>query len=214
MCLGVLTLLFLCSLTSGCQTEEHFFDVTGDLVVLSAVEHYDEALERARGWRSDVYLISIMVLPCPSEGSRREPLILFQFQSPTETDSFCSVTLDGEAWSSDVTEVSPLAVRSAPIARSDWSLDSVDAWSIALANGGEDFLLRYQDPMTSMAVELDRPRGFMEYGRLLWRVDFFILYGPSLDIFIDPQTGDIIESRERSMSGSQVATTPTRRPAP
>lgn len=93
-------------------------------------------------------------------------------------------------------------------------MDSVDAWSIALANGGEDYLLRQQDPMTSMAVELDRPRGFMEYGRLLWRVDFFILYGPSLDIFIDPQTGDIIESREQSMSGTLVVSTPTRPPTP
>jgi hypothetical protein len=84
---------------------------------------------------------------------------------------------------------------------------------IAQANGGREFLLRYQEPMTLMSVELDRPRGFMEYGRLVWTVEFFILNGPSLDILIDPQSGKIIEVEEQSMSGTLVAAGPTCRAA-
>jgi Tol biopolymer transport system component len=209
MQLAVLTLLLLCSLTSGCQTEEHFFDVTGELLVLSAADHYGEALHRATEWRTDAYLSSIMVLPSRSKHSAREPFLMYQFASPTTSDSFYSVELDGEAWNSRKSELGPHAVRPSPIDRGDWSLDSVDVWGIALANGGEDFLLSYQDPMTSMAVELDYWGAGLGQGRLAWRVDFFILYGPSLDIFIDPQSGDIIETRERSMSGTLVATTPT-----
>jgi Tol biopolymer transport system component len=214
MHVGVFTLLLLCSLTSGCQTEEHFFDVTGELAVLSAVEHYDEAVQRARSWRSDVYLSSILALPYPSDESDLEPLLLFQFDSASIGHSFYSVQFNGEAWSSRVMEQSLSEVRFPPIDRDDWSLDSVDAWNIALAHGGEDFLLDYRDPMTVISVELDYWRAGMGQGGLAWRVDFLILDGPSLDIFIDPKTGDIIEAEERSMSGTLVAATPTRPATP
>jgi len=51
MRLAVLASLLLCLLASGCDGEQHFFDVTGDLVVLSAADHYDEALEYMHDWQ-------------------------------------------------------------------------------------------------------------------------------------------------------------------
>ncbi len=201
----IVILLVVGACLSGCESEQHFFDVTGELYVLSAADHYDEALERAREWRPDAYLSSVMALTGASENGVDQPFLMYQFHSASTGDSFCSVEFDGESWSSRVTEQSLSAVRPSPIGRDDWSLDSIDVWSIALANGGEDFLLHHQDPTTSMAVELDYWRASMGIGRLSWRVDFFIVHGPSLDIFIDPQTGQIVESREGSMSGTLVA---------
>jgi len=209
MQLAVLTSLLVCSLSVGCRAEEHFFDVMGELSVLSAADHYEEALHRATEWRPDACLSSVMTLARASGETSRKPFLMFQFHSLTTGDSFLSVEFDGEAWSSRVTEQSLSAVTPSPIDRDDWPLDSVDAWSIALANGGEDFLLEYQDPMTSMAVELDYWRTDTGQERLAWRVDFFIVHGPSLDIRIDPHSGDIIEVQEGSMSGTLVATTPT-----
>jgi Tol biopolymer transport system component len=209
MQLAVLTSLLVCSLAVGCRAQEHFFDVTGDLSVLSAADHYEEALHRATEWRADAYLSGIMTLPSPSEGSASAPFLMYQFHSASTGDSSYSVELDAEAWSSSVTEQSLSALSPSPIYRQDWSLDSVDAWSIALANGGEDFLLHYQDPMTSMSVTLDYWHTGTGQERLAWRVDFFIIHGPSLDMRIDPHSGDIIEVREGSMSGTLIATTPT-----
>lgn len=192
----------------GCQATEHFFDVTGDLFVLSAADHYEEALHRATEWSTDAYLSGIMVHPWASKDGGREALLLYQFDSPTAGGSYYSVEFDGEAWISRVTEQSLSAIRPPPIDRGDWSLDSVDAWNIALANGGEEFLGHHQDPMTAMSLTLDYRGGGMDVGRLTWRVDFFIVFGPSLDMHIDPHTGDIIETDERSMSGTLVAATP------
>jgi hypothetical protein len=190
--------------TLGCRTEEHFFDVTGDLLVLSAADHYEEALHRATEWSTDAYLSGIMAHPSGSEDGGRKPFLLYRFDSPTAGGSFYSVEFDGEAWISRVTKESLSAVRPPSIDREDWSLDSVDAWSIALANGGEGFLSQYQDPMTAMSLTLHYRGGGEDVGRLTWRVDFLILLGPSLDIHIDLHTGDIIESEQRSMSGTKV----------
>ena len=211
---GVLISLLLCFLISGCQTEEHFFDVTGDLVVLSAGDHYDEALDRAKQWREDAYLSGVFVSPTPSEERARKPWLVFDFDSLSTSEGSYVVEFDGEAWRSWVRELGPHVMRPTPIGRDDWSVDSIDAWSIALANGGEDFLLHYQEPMTGMGVQLSYRRVGSEHLRLEWTVDFSILFGPSLKIFIDPHTGDIIETEERSTSGTLVAPTPTRPPTP
>jgi Tol biopolymer transport system component len=215
MHVGVFTLLLLCSLTSGCQTEEHFFDVTGDLVVPSAVRHVGEASYRARQWREDAYLSRISADVGASVGDRRvTPSLTYMYDSPSTPDAFYILDFANGAWASEEAAKDLAALIPSPIRSEDWSVDSTDAWSIALANGGEQFLLHYQDPMTIMSVTLDYWGGGMGQGRLAWRVDFFILYGPSLDMLIDPKTGGIIEVQERSMSGSLVATTPTRPATP
>ena len=212
---AVLSLLLIApQLLIGCRTQEHFFDITGWLFVLSAADHYAEAFDRAADWSPDPYLIGITVYPYASKGGDHEPLLRYQFDSHTGGGSLYSVEFDGEEWTSRATELGASAVRPPPIDRGNWSLDSVDAWSIALANGGEDFLFRYQDPMTAIILTLNYPGGAEDAGRLTWRVNFFIVFGPSLDMHIDPHTGDINDVEERSTSGTLVEPTPTLRPTP
>lgn len=210
MPLSVLTSLILCSLTMGCRTEEHFFDVTGELFVLSAAEHYDDALRRARQWRDDAYLGGARASVAASAADARPAAgLTYMFHSPTTPHSFYILRFSAGGWNAEEDTKTALAVTPAPIERADWSLDSVDAWSIALANGGEDFLLHYQDPMTAMDVTLDYWGTRTGEEVLAWRANYLIVYGPTLDILIDPKDGDIIEIEERSMTGTLVATTPT-----
>jgi hypothetical protein len=210
-CLAVLVVLgvLIPGLCVGCRTQEHFFDVTGDLLVLSAAEDHEEALQRATEWSMDAYLSGIMAIPCATKDGRREPFLLYQFDSPTGGGSYCSVEFDGDSWISRVKQRGLSGVTPPPIDRSDWSLDSVEAWSIALANGGEDFLSQHQDPMTAINLRLGYWGGGEDVGRLAWRADFLILSGPSLDIFIDPQGGHIIETGQRPTLGTPVAATAT-----
>ncbi len=72
-------------------------------------------------------------------------------------------------------------------------MDSVDAWSIALGNGGEEFLIEHQQPLTSMDATLTHSRIGEQENVLVWEVDFVILFGPRLWLMIDPKTGDILE---------------------
>ncbi len=206
----LLTSLIVCSLIMGCSAKEHFFDVTGELFVLSAADHYGDALSRARHWRDDAYLSCISAYVASSTGdSGPDASLTYMFDSPSTPHSFYILRFSAEGWSAEEDTKTSLAIRALPIERRDWPLDSVDAWSIALANGGDDFLLRYQDPMTSMTVTLDYWRTRMGEEVLAWRVDYLIMPSPSLDILIDPKMGDIIEVEERSMSGTLVVTTPT-----
>ena len=180
----------------GCQTTEHFFDVTGDLVILSAAQHYDEAVIRATEWRGDAYLFVVTADVASSSGS--PPTggdITYYFQSPTTHRSFLSVRLTDDDW---VTEVIARTATERPpeIAREDWVLDSVDAWNIGLGNGGWEFLTDHQDPSTSLEATLT----YFTVGyarRLVWRVNFHIPAGPSLGLKIHPVTGEILEVKTR-----------------
>ncbi len=45
------SLIVSCTI-AGCRTQQHSFDVTGELWVPSAVEHYGQALRTARDWKA------------------------------------------------------------------------------------------------------------------------------------------------------------------
>jgi Tol biopolymer transport system component len=214
LCLILLTLSATLLPSVGCRTQEGVLDVAGDLYVPSAADHYPEALDRAMDWKTDAHLISIAAgVECPNS-PYGGPSITFYFDAPSAPNSILELDLTEGVWRSRVVELSSGATISAPIEREQWTLDSVDAWTIAQANGGEEFLFHYHDPTTIMAVILDHwPMG--GGGELLvWRANYMIPPSSSLDILIDPRTGDIIEVEERSMSGTLVATTPNPPPTP
>ena len=135
-------LVVLSSAIIGCRTQEHFSDVTDDRFVPSAAEHYEEALQRSRDWKADAYLSTISLTPASPAGSGHDAWLTCMFHSPSTPDSFYVVDLFGGTWSSEVAPKGRMAVTPLPIEREDWSLDSVDAWDIAQANGGADFLAR------------------------------------------------------------------------
>ena len=207
-----LPILVVCAISSivfGCGTQEHFFDVTGDLYVVSASQHYDGVLERATTWMADAALVRISAGVRSANTPRPGPSLTFMFGAPSAPNSYYALDLEKDGWFSRVVEVGSGAAVPPPIQRDEWSVDSVDAWSIALANGVEGFLAHYQDPTTMMDVTLDYWRTRTGQEVLAWRVICSILRGPGLYILIDPKTGDIIEVEERSTSGTLVATTPT-----
>jgi hypothetical protein len=190
--LSLISLLFMVS----CGSADNSWDPVRDLCVPSAVEHYEDAFRRATEWNEDAYIIAIMVDVSSSSG---EPLTAaelgYLFQSPTERRSFLTVRLTGDQWTSEVLNRSSSAMRPT-IAREDWVLDSVDAWSIALANGGEEFLMQHEEPAPRIDVTLTyRPVG--EEDVLVWSVHFSILFGPSFLLHIQPVTGEILEVKSR-----------------
>jgi hypothetical protein len=176
----------------GCGSQHHFFDVTGELLMPSASEYYEEALLRAQVWQNDAYLTHVDVYPFGSSGVPSNVLgITYDFESPTEPTAFYALRVHQERWTSEVIDKTP-AESPPPIERGQWPLDSIDAWSIALANGGEEFLMEHQEPTTTMnATLLHRTIG--EESVLVWDVDFNILFGPRLVLMIDPKSGEILE---------------------
>jgi hypothetical protein len=190
--LSFISLLLIVS----CGSADNSWDPVRDLSVPSAVEHYEDALRRATEWHGDAHLIVIMVGVASASGQPLTPAELgYLFQSPREQRSFLSLRLTGDRWTSEVLKPTSAATRP-EIARQDWVLDSVDAWSIALANGGEEFLMQHQDPAPQIDVTLTyRPVG--DEDLLVWSVHFSILFGPSLLLHIQPVTGEILEVKGR-----------------
>jgi Tol biopolymer transport system component len=199
----------LCSVAAGCGADHDLRDATQELDILSAAEQYDDALQRAKLWQGDAYLSGIVAVPGSEEGFGGYPGLGYSFHSASAPGAFFVANFSADRWSSEVPARNSSVPMPSPIARDDWPVDSVDAWSIALANGGEEFLLSHEDPLTNMGLTLDYWR--LNSGRtvLAWDVSYLVLFGSSLHVTIDPKTGDIIEVEERSESGTLVATTPT-----
>jgi Tol biopolymer transport system component len=189
----------------GCRSQEYFFDVTGELSVVSASQHYDEAVARAEDWKADAYLASIRA--DVGSAADTDGRLLFQFDSPSAPLEYYSLDFADNTWHASVEEVGPASLTQAPIEREDWVLDTVDAWSIGLANGVEDFLLKYQEPTTIMGVDLDYYRTRSGVVVLAWRVHSWLINGATTDLLIDPGTGEIIETMRSSMSGTRIVTT-------
>jgi Tol biopolymer transport system component len=208
LCLTLLTLFLVLGASVGCQAEDDSANVASDLYVPSAADHYEEALDRAMDWKRDAYLISICGDVVSSASTGGGGSITFYFDAASAPNSMYQLDLAEDTWTPRVIELGSGSASAPAIQRDQWTLDSVDAWSIAQANGGEEYLLRYRGP-TMMNVTLDYWTTRAGDERLAWRVLYYILHGSSLDMLIDPKTGDIIEVEERSESGTLVATTPT-----
>jgi hypothetical protein len=188
----IVILVVLWASLSGCGTGQHFFDVTGEMLVPSAQQHYDEAVRMAADWKADAYLASVTADVASSSGvPPTGGHLTYMFDSRTSPTEFYVVRLTQGTWTSEVLGKTA-AENSRPIEQNHWPLDSVDAWSIALADGGEEFLMEHQEPRTSIdATLLYRRVG--EESLLVWDVDFNILFGPRLLLMIDPKTGEILE---------------------
>jgi Tol biopolymer transport system component len=208
-CLILLALLAVLGSSVGCRNQEGVPDALGDLHVLSAADHYSEALERAMGWKADARLICIAAGVGQASNTLGGPGITFYFDAPSAPNSMYEVDLETGSWTSRVVDLRSGASSVPPIEREQWTSDSIDAWSIAQANGGEEYLLQHRDPATIMTVILDYWPMPDRTQILAWRVSYTVLPASTLDILIDPGTGEIIEARERSLSGTLVATTPT-----
>lgn len=192
---AVSALVVLAYFATACQTQQHFFDVTGDVLVVSAADYYPQTMDEARQWKPDAHLGRIGASPAASALIMQMPYLCYYFESASAESEFYEVRLRHGTWRGEAVSKAASSVTYPPIKREDWTLDSVDAWAIAQANGGEDFLLRHQDPLTMMAITLSHERVGDRENVLVWRVWYRVgsatVYS-ALDMMIDPKTGDIL----------------------
>jgi hypothetical protein len=180
----------------GCRAEIDSPDLCEELLVVSAAEHYDEALSGATEWQPDAYLTSIVGSSNSRSVERDYALLVYTFHSSIDQTSFFVASLLGDAWTSYSEPLGRMAVNPAPIAREEWILDSLDACEVAQDNGGRDFLARYADSYVSMVVQLDRFEVSGIEDVLVWRLSYNVKpYSPGgyLEVFIDPKTGSVLE---------------------
>lgn len=183
-----------CGIVGSC-TPEHPAPTTDDLLVASAAEQYEEAMERVAGWQTDAYLGSVSAIPA-SSASRVGSSLTFMFGSPSAPNSVYVLDLLQGAWESTVLRKGRGEPMRWPIEPEDWPVDTVDAWHIAQANGGRDFLLAHRDSRTSKMLILEYQSVGTSENVLAWRVLYMVhpaRQGGHVDVMIDPKTGDVLE---------------------
>ena len=196
MPLRLIAFLLLGCTVIACSKPTDSARPTEDLFVLSAAEHYDHALQRAIDWRDDAYLTSIGAGPGSARVEGDYASLMYTFESPSRPTEFHNADLWGGVWTCYSERQSRLSFTGLPIERRDWVLDSVDAWTIAQANGAQDLLRKHSGSDMLIIVQLDRFRVGAIEDVLVWRVVHSVrphVRGGHLDILIDPETGDILD---------------------
>lgn len=166
-----------------------------DLWVASAAEHYEEAMARASDWQTDAYLRSVSAIPASSTTGVGS-MVTFMFGSTSAPRSIYVLRLLEGAWESSVLRKGLGESMRWPIEREDWPVDTVEAWRIAQANGGRDFLLAHRDSLTSKMLILDYQSVGTSQNVLAWSVSYGVhpaRQGGQLYLMIDPKTGDVLE---------------------
>jgi hypothetical protein len=168
---------------------------------IKAVEQ--RARESAKQWQSDAYLISAhaIVPASQSDGTFTiQDRITFNFRSKADAQHSYLVGFDSKG-ALDVFKFSDTVAQSddLPIESNDWPLDSLDAWQIALANGGSALLKDYQQQTVDMrcSVSLQRWDPTLKpsrTGRVLWDVLCMdAVTQKSFRFWIDAQNGEVIK---------------------
>jgi hypothetical protein len=162
----------------------------------SAQELYPKALEKAQSWQSDAYLTWIL-FDFRTSGS----LLSFAFSTPADPSAGLLINIwpQEDGYEIELRETgSPARTRNVPaIEREDWPIDSTVINHIAFEAKGLDFLTEHPE-VDEILFQLRRLSGAaadatgLPIGQIVWRVDYYQLRGYSLDIYLDPKTGEII----------------------
>ena len=154
---------------------------------------YPQALEIAQIWKTDAHLIWAEV------SMRALPEVVFAFNSVSDPGEGALVYVEEPAAQPQfrLEEVpAPGRTEALPaIELPSWgSLDSPTAYSISLDQGGKEFLERNPGTQTSWIrlQYVDTPNG----GGISWRVTFGDPLSVTYDVFIDPSTGEVVQSEE------------------
>ena len=173
-------------------------------IMPSAKAFLTRATEAAKKWHSDAYLHRLQIIIIDQRVQDKSGDITmtflsgldFEFHSNADTQHDYRVSffrngdvseLQGQAELIDLPSIKP----------SDWPLDNVDAWQIALANGGSQFLeqayqqTRYGD--TDCFTRLVRFASVQD--KLVWDVgcQTSTIAQDLFRFWIDPQSGEIVE---------------------
>lgn len=167
-----------------------------DRQVPSLVELYPEALDQARSWRDDAYMIYADIDFHPERfstafafGTLEDPNLALLVYFNENEDGY-EVKLD-ESRGSGRTDFPPA------IHRDDWSTDSPEVAQYAYDQRGSDFLDAHPE-VNEAVLQLTWLSGAaaentgLEAQRLVWVMHYYQLRGYSLRVYVDPLTGEII----------------------
>jgi hypothetical protein len=186
--------VYLIVLGQGCSTPTSRPPVSVD--TLSIRDLYPEALQIAKAWKEDAYLVDAQTSfwPTNADGFRRA---FFSFRSRSTDVIGLLVSYDpatgsfADEWLS-VAKEDPR--QKEEISDADWRLDSVRALEIAQAARGSEFLAEQLDKDLNLYLRLKRQEVGTEV-RTVWLVAYYAGMPPSADrrIVIDAATSQILE---------------------
>ncbi|MCH8094648.1 MAG: hypothetical protein IH953_08645 [Chloroflexi bacterium] len=162
-----------------------------DVEVPSAAELYPRALAEARAWKPDAHLIWINLDLRPSIDAA------LAFNSTSDPQAGLVVQFDELDGNLQVETVETKSegrtqARSA-IERVQWDVGSAEAFAIAMGHSGDAFLT--ENPGAEWwFVNLGFSR-FDETAKLAWRIHIGQPWEANIDIYVDPLTGDILETQ-------------------
>jgi hypothetical protein len=161
------------------------------LVVSSVRPCWEQAVQLAEEWQPDARIVQVETTAKVPEGMPHSYAVIYRVQSPSEEYQtfFISCKYDGartgtidhkEGWPVDLWP---------PLAPEDFTIDSQRALDIAMQNGDSRMALS-----SNSFVDLYLSRSVPWYlGRAIWRVTFSIGTIDSTYIYIDANTGEVLE---------------------
>jgi len=163
---------------------------------LSIRDLYPEALQIAKAWKEDAYLVYVETSFWPTDSPAYQAAS-FGFRSRSTDFVGLFVSYDEatgqfeDQWLSVAKEARPRE----EIADTEWSLDSVQALEIAQEAGGAEFLAGKLDQDYVLYLRLEKWQAD-EDQRMAWMVRYYAGMPPSADlrIVIDAITGQVLEA--------------------
>ena len=157
--------------------------------VLSARDHLEEAWQLAKQWRDDAELKEIQASITGPE-QVIPSYIDFDFESPSEDClKFAAMCSSGGCVGREFSV--PYLIGYGAIEFDEDMIDSVEAATIGLQNGGERFAYVKRGATLTVSLVRDIPR---DAGPTVWEAFFGTLYEEPLYVVIDPYTGEVIRT--------------------
>lgn len=163
--------------------------------ILSVSEHLPKAVRLSRNWSSTAILVWIDI-DVTTEGSRAT----FAFDDSNNPEDGLLVIFEpsGDDYSVHTREVHSEGKRHVEpsIDEGDWVIDSVEISRQAIQRADE--FINENPDADEMKVQLRGVAGAAanqidaQPGELAWRVQFYAWPNPSLDLYFDPVSGDLI----------------------
>ena len=156
------------------------------------------AMEEAQTWRSNAYVANVQVSYAVRDGEGGFNRVDFNVLSPTESTEALWVTCSETECAGHITEKAPYhdIFGSVPIALNDFSLNAKEAFEISIEQGGRNYISGIDTNKVSAFVKLIRYYP-LNTGNVVWRVSFSDYFSRRfLDVFIDANTGEVLEIRE------------------
>jgi hypothetical protein len=161
------------------------------LVASSVRPCWEQAVQLAEEWQVDARIVQVETTPKVPEGISHSYAVIYRVQSPSEKyetffvsckyDAARTGTIDHkEGWPVDLWP---------PLVPEDFIIDSQQALDIAIQNGGSR-LASSQDSWIDLYLSRSVP---WARGKAIWRVNFWIPPIESMSIYIDANTGEVLE---------------------